>query len=347
MIETSFHPLDLEFFDQLIGPLLAGKKINPDAFVARALRNRQVASAVRRVTLAIESIVESAGPPQPEPQDSVWKKIRTRLEQFDYRPDAATRRVLDHIDPELHLHGRPFFITEVAPEKVAEVLDEYLRAGSPAAVEKIAAAQLARLDPAMVEDIVPVDGPGLSSDLLFRSDVLAEFSRIHELKHGKPLDDLASPWSGGRTDHRAGALEELPLRILTVHARVVPYWTARGSGGLEAVCRNAGVLSPEFLVPAWRPFAEVIEAFPEVKTALPVEAKSAKGIGGYVAATDVEALIDFLNLQGARIIQGAARRDEGSACTLVLRKIRECATYAARHGMGYLEAAGVENPAQA
>ena len=39
-----------------------------------------------------------------------------------------------------------------------------------------------------------------------------------------------------------------------------------------------------------------------------------------------------------------ATRPEGPAATALLRKIKECAVYAARHGLGYLEASGVEPP---
>jgi hypothetical protein len=64
-------------------------------------------------------------------------------------------------------------------------------------------------------------------------------------------------------------------------------------------------------------------------------------VGGYVPAEDLPQLLEFLKESGARIIQAAARAGEGPACTRLLKKIRECATYAAGHGLGYLEAAGI------
>src|SRR4030095_13753045 len=33
---VSFHPIDLAFFDELIAPLVAGRKVNPEAFLQRA-----------------------------------------------------------------------------------------------------------------------------------------------------------------------------------------------------------------------------------------------------------------------------------------------------------------------
>ena len=50
---------------------------------------------------------------------------------------------------------------------------------------------------------------------------------------------------------------------------------------------------------------------------------------------------EFLNAQGGRIIAAAARSGEGPACAALLRKIKECAAYAMKHGLGYLEGSGI------
>jgi hypothetical protein len=55
-------------------------------------------------------------------------------------------------------------------------------------------------------------------------------------------------------------------------------------------------------------------------------------------------LASFLDANGARIIRAAAQHGEGPTCTALLRKIRECARHAERHGFGYLEASGIEPP---
>ena len=52
-------------------------------------------------------------------------------------------------------------------------------------------------------------------------------------------------------------------------------------------------------------------------------------------------LLEFLNTEGTKIIRVATQHGEGPACTTLLRKIRECAAYATRHEMGYLEASGM------
>jgi hypothetical protein len=138
--------------------------------------------------------------------------------------------------------------------------------------------------------------------------------------------------------------DQLPHRALSLHARIVPFWIALDVDGLETVCRAAQVPAPEMLIPARRLFAAACEEFPGLQSALQLELKGARDLGAFVPPDDVAALLDFLNLQGARIIQAAARQGEGQLCTTLLRKIRECATYAAAHGMGYLEASGILPP---
>ncbi|HKB14924.1 MAG TPA: hypothetical protein VKF62_02615, partial [Planctomycetota bacterium] len=56
---------------------------------------------------------------------------------------------------------------------------------------------------------------------------------------------------------------------------------------------------------------------------------------------DVPGVLEFLNAQGGRIIAAAAQLGEGPACGSLLRKIKECMTYAAKHKLGYLEGSGI------
>ncbi len=340
----SFHGVDLAFFDETVASLVAGRKVNPDAFVVEALRVRQSAWHARRYVRALESVLASGGPPQAAPDAGLLQKIKSRLELFDYRPDELTRRVARVVDPDLHLRGRPFLVGESAAPKVAEVVDRYRAAASPRAADALAKEQLARLDPELAKEIEPEDGPSLSADLLYRSDLLAEMSSLHDLaraaRDGATWDRGAGP--PGPADEALPG--ELPWRAASLHARIAPFWIARDVDGLETICRASGVLSPEFLVPAWRLLAEACGSFPALRESLHLEVTGARDVGAFVAPQDVPRLVDFLDQQGARIIQAASRQGEGAACTTLLRKIKECATYAVRHQLGYLEASGVVPP---
>ena len=46
---VSFHPVDLSFFDGLIAPLVAGQKVNPDAFLQQAANLRRNGWVARRL----------------------------------------------------------------------------------------------------------------------------------------------------------------------------------------------------------------------------------------------------------------------------------------------------------
>jgi len=341
---VSFHPVDLTFFDELVAPLVAGRKINPEAFLRRAPRMRQTGWAARRYAVAVEQLAEAAEAPKADPAASPWKRLRANLERIDYRPDEMAQRAARMFDPDLHLDGRPFFITEGSTERVAGAVDAYVAAETDGAADKIAREQLARLDAELARDFEPADIPEPSSDLGYRSDLLGLFTKIFELAR---LAREGRAWVDADTPPRPAAEalpEELPWRALSMHARVTPFWLARDVDGLETICRAAGVRAPDCLSPAWRVFAEACEAFPALKESLGLELKRSQDVGAFVAPNEIASLLQFLSDHGAKIIGAATRGGEGAMATSLLRKIKECATYAQRHNLGYLEASGILPP---
>src|SRR5258706_16019083 len=109
---VSFHPIDLAFFDELIAPLVSGRKVNPEEFLKRAPRLRQNGWVARRFAVAIGELALGAEAPKADPKASPWKRLRANLERIDYRPDEMARRAARVFDPDLHLDGRPFLIGE-------------------------------------------------------------------------------------------------------------------------------------------------------------------------------------------------------------------------------------------
>jgi hypothetical protein len=322
---VSFHPVDVAFFDELIGPLAAGRKVNPESFLHDAARVRRNGWVARRYAVALEALAAAIEAPKADPGGTVWQRLRTNLEKLDHRPDEAVRRAAKVFDPDLHLDGRPFFVTEGSAERVADAVAQYAAAADEEAADRIAREQLARLDPELAKELEPADLPDLSSDLGRRNDLLGELKAIHDRARQKAVDDL--PWRG-----------------IAAHARSHPFWIAKDVDGLETICRAAGVLAPECLSPAWRLFAEACESFPALKDRMKLEMDGPREVGAFVAPGEVDKLLDFLGLQGARIIGAATRAGEGPMATVLLRKIKECATYARKNGLGYLEATGVLPP---
>jgi hypothetical protein len=341
---VSFHPADLALFDDLIAPLVAGRKVNPEAFVATAARVRRSGWVARRFSLALQGLATMAEAPKADPHSNLWERLRTNLERMDYRPDAAARIAARTFDPDLHLDGRPFFIGEGSAERVAAAVDDYVDAATEAAAENVAREQLARLDPELRNSVEPVEIPDLTADPNYRSDLLAGLKAIHDL--GRAARD-GKTWSAGEAPARpaiAALPDELPWRAVAMHARVRPFWIGRDVDGLETICKAAGVPPPSCLSPAWRPFAEGCEAYPALKETLGLELRAARSVGAFVAPGEIDQLLDFLSAHGARIIGAATRAGEGPMATALLRKIKECAVYARKHGLGYLEAGGILPP---
>ena len=341
---VSFHPIDLAFFDELIAPLVAGRKVNPDEFLRRAVLFRRNSWVARGYATAVSQFAAASEPPTADPGASPWRRLRANLERIDYRPDELSRKAAQGFDADLHLDGRPFFIAEGSAERVAAAVEAYAAAESEPAAAKLARDQVARIDADLAREIGPAEIPDLSSDLGYRSDLLRLLTKIHDLgraaREGRTFaddDDAPRPATEALP-------EALPFRAVAMHARGTPFWIGRDVDGLETICRAAGVRAPDCLSPAWRVFAESCEAYPSLKESLGLELRRPKDVGAFVSPGEVDQLLHFLADHGARIINAAARGGEGAMATSLLRKMKECAVYAQRHGLGYLEASGILPP---
>jgi hypothetical protein len=338
---VSFHPVDPGFFDEIVSPLVAGRKIQPEGALSAALAFRRVSWAVERWKRALGSLRAAAVPPEPDPSAPVWRRLRQQLEALDFRPPAAARRAAELVEPQIHLEGRPFFIVEGSAERVAEMVDRYLSAGTTEEVDRIVRAELRKLDPQLAAAVEPDDSLFLSPDLHARADLLGELKTIYDLA-AAARENAPAPREGEAERPAVERLiAELPWRALRWHARVHPFWIARDADGLETISRAAGILPPAEIVPAWRLFAEACEAFPGLRKELSAELRAERGVGGFVAPGDIPRLLDFLERHGSRIIAAATRHGEGASCAVLLKKMKECAVYAARKGRGYLEGSGI------
>jgi len=311
-----------------------GRKVNPETYLHDAARVRRSGWVARRYAIGLEGLAAAIEAPKADPKSSMWERLRTNLEKLDHRPDESVRRAAKVFDPDLHLDGRPFFVTEGSAERVADAVAQYAAAPDEAAAERIAQEQLSRLDPELAKVFEPVDLPDLSSDLGRRNDLLGELKGIHDLAR--------QAREGGKAGE--AIVEELPWRAVAVHGKARPFWIAKDVDGLETICRAAGVLAPDCMGPAWRLFAETVETFPALKDRLKLEMNGPRDVGAFVSPAEVGQLLEFLGQHGTRIISAAARAGEGPMATVLLRKIKECATYAKKNGLGYLEASGMVPP---
>src|SRR5262245_48076807 len=141
---VSFHPVDVAFFDELIAPLTSGRKVNPESFLQTALRVRRSGWDARRYSLALQGLAALIEAPKADPKSSMWQRLRTNLEKIDHKPDEVVRRAAKVLDPDLHLDGRPFFVTDGSAERVADTVAQYAAAPDEATADRIAQDQLAK-----------------------------------------------------------------------------------------------------------------------------------------------------------------------------------------------------------
>lgn len=334
----SFHPVDPGFFETLVEPLLRGEKANPETFLDAARRMRRASWLTLRYKVALARLLEELAPPPPPDVGTLWDKVRTRLERFDYKVPPLARVAQAKIEPGLHLHGRPFLVTEGSPDRVAELVAEYAGTAGEAGLISLVLDQLNRLDAALARGVVPEPLEEPSLDAAYRNELLDSLRQIHD--GGQAARDKQG---GGRIASRTRAdfANELAWQIVYLHSRAVPFWIARDVDGLGTICGAAGIEPPAGLASAADLFAGVCAVVPELYPRLRAEMHGPRDLGAYASPQRVGELLAFLGEHGGRMIQVATRHGVGPVCTQVLRKIRECLRFAERHGVGYLEASGI------
>ncbi len=356
---VSFHAIDPRFFEGVIGPLVAGANVNLDAFLESAVRARRNAHQADRWTRALHAILEGARPPSIEPilaksgsarevvlssvglvrsPRALLDGIKARLDRYDYRLDALSRLVVTKIDPELHLFGRPYFVTEATLKNIADAVDRYRDAPTVLAVDNLVVEQLTLLDAGLARVEVG-DAGEPASDFEYRSAAFREVQVLSGLPRAAREGQTWLTPDGARRPALQVLQADLAWTAVNAHARIHPAWIARDVDGIEAMCEFAGLPPTPFSENAERLFpTEVAKLFGDSLTR---ELSAARDVGAYVPPDRVPDLLEFLTAGGAKILRAASRFGESAAAELVLRKVRECATYAAKHQFGYLEAVGV------
>ena len=337
----SFHPVDPEFFDGMIEPLVMGEKIDPGAYLSAALRHLVASWEAARYKQTLDFLRHQLDPPPPPEEGSMWDKVRARLERFDHKPSRLVQLVAAKVDPELHLTGRPYLITEGSAESVAAMIQEFMQIDTDGAAQSLILEQLVKLDPEIAKGIEPDEYCEAPAPGGYRADLLNGLKVIYDMARAAREGQSWGPADGRREPARTVLARELPWRATYLHSRAIPFWVAEDVAGLDSVCRSAGVEPPEFLVPPGRLFLRSSTEYPELNERLSVDVADERSIGGYVAPQDVPELVTFLNDHGARIIQAGSQHGVGATCKTLLRKIRECACFAERAGVGYLEAGGI------
>lgn len=340
----SFHPVDPALFETLIEPLVMGEKVNPESYLSRAFRQREAAWYCNGYKNGLLDLRDLVQPPPARTEGSMWDRMSSQIERLSHRPDPLSLLLKEKLETDLHIDGRPFLVTEGSPDRVARLVGEYAREGKSDEIESLILEQIVRLDPKLAGRVDPLHAEALGSEMHYKSELLDELRQIYDLAKTARAGENWGPAGAPRRPAIEVLLESLPYRALQVHARAVPFWVARDVDGLDTICEATGIEIPSYLTTARDLFPRSIGAFPDLDGAFHADLRSAADIGTYVPPDRVESLLTFLSDNGGRVIQAATRHGEGAAAGTLLRKIRECAAFAHRHSMGYLEGSGVLPP---
>lgn len=341
---VSFHPVDLNLVEAMFTPLIAGGKVQPETFVTDAIALYRNGRHAMRYAAAVAEACEAARPPAPSTSGGFLSDLKTRMAHWDWQPDEIARIARDRVESDIHLEGRPFFVTEGSAERVAALVEEYRTARSGEAADSLAFEQVVRLDSNLARALVPPETLDIEPDLMIRRNVLDRLRQLYDLPRAARAGET---WRGSGEPSRPAleALEDsLAWRVVACHGLARPFWVARDVDGLDTVCRAAGVEPPTFLVPAFRLLGRAATEFPGALRSLSTEISGPRGVGAFVEPADVSELLAFLGAHGARIIREASRHGEGAPAAALLKKMRECATYAEIHGFAYVEASGIVPP---
>jgi hypothetical protein len=304
--DISYHPIDLTFMHQRVLAFVRGERAIDDL----------VADAVRLA------------------------KVRFRANAWGLGVlDVSREREVPGFESDVHVWGRPFFITDKDPEAVSKAIDQYL-ALKPEGVDAIARGMIEKLDPALAGVVAPSKEGALPSDEDLALGIRGNLDLFRDayavLKKGGRTIETSD---GRQFDARALFASDFPLTAVTFAVQFRPGWMARGYGWPTQLFAEIGVDTGELFVMPTDLFAPLLGEIPEIEEQLATTIQQNYSLGGYVSPKSVSRLLELLDRHSRAIDEWA--RSEGwgdDGAQIYLRGIREAALDAQRRGFAFVEA---------
>lgn len=243
-------------------------------------------------------------------------------------------------DPDLHVWGRPFFVTAEGTEAIADTIDRDL-AARPEDVDAIAREQLEQLQPGLASRVEPSDEGTLPSDADLAASVRGHVdlmrASVAAIRGGRGSIEF-----GGRAHDPARLLgRELALTALTFAADFRPGWMARGKLWPSLLLVELGVNVRDRIIANAAMFMPVYRALPDVPWFLAETIYENYQVGGAASPGDLPALRALLMENRERILAPARAHGEHAYVATVLRKIDEAMADAQHRGLPFCEATEV------
>jgi hypothetical protein len=322
-MDVSFHPVDVALFHERLIPFVRGQGAIDD-LVAEAVRVTLVTQRANAWGLAVLAL---------------WNRESERRyqEKSARRSSAALKpaRVPKKFDADLHVWGRPFFITVDDPVDVSEAVDRYLTADYPGGVDALAREMLRYLGPDLEKhvkprrrDLAPPDAEGVGQALRGTMELFRQAYR--NLPRGEPVLDP----DGEHHEPDELLAHSFPLSALAFAARIRPGWMAQGYVWPSYLFEQAGFNPWRHFQKAKPLFGPLLKEVPGLGRGLERTLICNYMVGGYVPAKKVPAFRRAV--QKKRQALGAP-----TDCDSDVGKILEAAYDAERRGLAFLEAAEV------
>ncbi len=306
--DISYHPIDPTFVHARVLAYVRGERTIDDL----------VASAVRLA------------------------KVRFRANAWGLGLVELSRtRDVPGFNPDLHVWGRPFLITDRDPAAISSSIDAYLEVPIER-VDALAERMIAALDPHLA-------GPGIvkpsaEGDLPDDDDLILGIRGNLDLFRAARATIVAGDREvvapDGRVhDARALFASDFPLTAVTFAAQFRPGWMARGYGWPTQLFAEIDVDTSALFTMPTDLFAPLLGEIPEIEEQLATTIQQNYSLGGYVAPSGVPTLLELLDRHSLAIDDWARSEgwgDDGAQSYLV--GIREAALDAQRRGFGFLEA---------
>ena len=309
---VSFHPVDFKFFDKIVQPLVAGEKANPEQFLDDGPAGPRRRLGSLRYKLGSRSAVRVAQAPASARRGHRLAEGPRAAGAFRLQARPAGQRVAETVEPDLHLHGRPFLITEGSADRVAALVDEYLSADGEEAVRALVLEQLSASTRRSAGRSSRVEPGHQTADMVYRRELLTRLKVLYDLPHAARQGGHLGPCERRADTGRTALPRELPWRAVFLHSRAVPFWIGRDVDGLDSICRAADVEPPVASAGRGACSPASCEEFPGLRESAGFEMTiTRRDVGAFVPPEEIPDLLSFLSAEGSRIIQAATQHGEG------------------------------------
>jgi hypothetical protein len=278
-------------------------------------------------------------------------------------------------DSDLAAWGRPYFMPFGDTARVVSLYERYVAAEDETAIDAIARSMIGELSanglnfpegtrPAVIQatkalmpfekHIRPVPGEGDDPPLslaqqqrrLKRETELWRFI-FQNRNSDKPLpSEFADERDVDPEAPSSAFLVNLPLQMAGFAAELMPGWMSRGYGFASSLFDKIGVKAHRVFETPATLFQDLIKAAPAVEEMLHATITENFCLGGYVPPQKMKAFVDMLTKHRREMVLAFHQGPPPGAATLAAMeadylKVLEPATFALKHGYGYLEAAEI------